>query len=89
MRKHSQLHGLLFYPCSLDKREHEKTIFSAKGSIRSDFKETYENHMAIMKIIAESAKIYILNNYKKIKNWGDIKISIVDRSNTESFYYKY
>lgn len=83
------MHGLLMYPCSLTQRDHEKTIFSSDHAVSKDFKKTYENYIALMQIVAESAKIYILNNYKKVKEWSDLEISIVDNSGKETFYYKY
>lgn len=89
MRKHPQLHGLLFYPSSLTQRDHEKTIFSSTAAIRKNFRKTYENHIAYMKIVEESAKIYILNNYTKVRDWRDLQISIVDNSGKEIFYYRY
>lgn len=62
---------------------------SASYAIKKDFLNNYQDHMAAMQIIAESAKIYILNNYKKVKDWSDMEISIVDNSKKETFYYKY
>lgn len=87
MRKHPQLHGILMYPSSLNEREHEKTIFSSDHAVSKDFRKTYENYIAYMQIVAESAKIYILNNWKKVRNWKDLEISIVDNSGKETFYY--
>lgn len=77
------------YPSSLNQRDHEKTIFSAKEAIKSDFRKTYQNHIGILQVIAESAKIFILNNYKKVRNWSDLEISIVDNSGKETFYYNH
>lgn len=45
--------------------------------------------MAEMQIIAESAKIFVINNYKKIKDWSGLEISIVDSSKKETFYYNH
>lgn len=89
MRKHPQLYGLFMYPCSLNQREHEKTIFSAECAVKSNFKDNYQKRMAEMQIIAESAKIFILNNYKKVRNWSDLEISVVDNRKKETFYCKY
>lgn len=89
MRKHRQLHGILMYPGSLTQRGHEKTIFSSDYAVSKDFRKVYENYIAYMQIVAESAKIYILNNWKKVKDWGDLEISIVDNSGKETFYYNH
>lgn len=45
--------------------------------------------MAEMQIIAECAKIFILNNHKKIRNWSSLEISIVDNGKKETFYYNH
>lgn len=89
MRKHPQLYGLLMYPSSLSQREHKKTIFSGECAVKNNFKDNYQKRMAEIQIIAESAKIFILNNYKKVRNWSDMEISVVDNSKKETFYYKY
>lgn len=77
------------YPSSLMQRGHKKTIFSSDHAVSKDFRKTYENHIAIKQIIAESAKIFILNNWKKLKDWSNLEISIIDNSGKETFYYKY
>lgn len=77
------------YPCSFSKKQHEATIFSAKEAAKSGFKEQYEHYISSMEVVAESAKIYILNNWKKVKNWTDLEISIVDNTGKETYYYNY
>ncbi len=89
MRKHGQLYGLMMYPVSLTQEDHEETIHSADAAVRVDFKDNYQHHMASMQIIAESAKIYALQNWEKIKDWSEMEISIVDNTGEETFYYNY
>ena len=89
MRKHEQLFGMLMRPCSLTEKENEKVIFSSGYAVKKDFRKNYENHIAAMQIVAESAKIYILNNWKKVKDWSNLNISIVDNTGKETHYYKY
>lgn len=91
MGRHHQIHGLLMYPCSVTQEDHEKTIFSAKESVRKDFKKTYEHLIASKQIVAESAKIYILNNWKKVKKsrWKYLNISVVDNTGKETYYYNF
>lgn len=89
IRKHSQLYGLMFRPSASNQEEYEKTIFSADYSVKKGFRKAYEDHIAAMQIIGMSAKIYVLNNWKKVKDWKDIEISIIDNSERETYYYKY
>lgn len=89
MRKHRQLYGMMMRPCSRTEKENEKVIFSSDYASKKDFRKLYENHIAGMQILAESAKIYILKNWKKVKDWSDIDISIVDNTGKETRYYKY
>lgn len=91
MRKNSQLYGLLMRPCSFTQEEHEEVIFSSEYAKRKDFKKEYQNHIAGMQILAESAKIYILNNWKKVKKseWKFLSLSIIDNTGKETYYYNY
>lgn len=89
IRKHPQLYGLMWYPCSINQEEHEETIYSSKYATKSNFKEEYENYMAAMRIVAEAAKIYVLNNWEKVTDWTNMEISIVDNSGKETYYYNY
>lgn len=89
MRKHRQLYGLMFRPSASNQKDYKKYIFSSDYAVKNDFRKAYQDHIAAMQIVAMSAKIYALNNWKKIKNWSDLDISIVDNTGKETRYYKY
>lgn len=89
MRKHGQLYGMMMRPCSRNEKENEKTIFSSTHAIKKDFRDVYRNHIIANQIVAESAKIYILKNWKKVKDWDDLEISIVDNTGKETYYFNY
>lgn len=89
VRKHRQLYGLMFRPSAINQKDYEKYIFSADYAVKKDFRKTYQNHIAANQIVAESAKIYIIKNWKKVKDWSDLEISIVDNTGKETYYYKY
>lgn len=88
-RKHHLLYGLMFRPSAANQEEYEKYIFSADYSVKEDFRKAYQDHMAAMQIVGMSAKIYVLNNWKKVKDWKDMEISIVDSSGKETYYFNY
>jgi len=89
MRKHRQLYGLMFRPSARNQKDYEKYIFSSDYAVKNDFRKAYQDHIAAMQIVAMSAKIYAINNWKKIKDWSDLDISIVDNTRKETRYYKY
>ncbi len=89
VRNHQQLYGLTMRPCSISQKENEKVIHSSKYAARSNYKKQYETNIAANQILAESAKIYILKNWKKVKSWKDLEISIIDNTGKETYYYSY
>lgn len=88
-RRHPQLYGILFNPCCLSIREMRKVVFSSAYAIRSDFRREYEKCIGSMQIMAKCAKIFIMENWKRVKDWRDLKISIVDNTGKETFYYNH
>ncbi len=71
-------------------QEHEKATMSTGVSVNDNFYKAYSHHIAAMQIIAECAKVYILNNWEKIKDWSDLEV-VVEDNNTDEYveYFKY
>jgi hypothetical protein len=81
--------GLVFRPCSTTEEDNERVMRSSKYWADSEFYKKYQEHCCAMELIAESAKIYILNNYKKVEDWSNLDVKIVDNTGNETHYYKY
>ena len=64
MRKNN-IYGILLFPCSTNIEEHKKVCHTSTHGVKNDFMKSYSNHLAGMEIVANCAKIYILENYKK------------------------
>jgi hypothetical protein len=89
MRKENDIPGLLFIPSSLTLEEHEEVYKSAKFYTNEKFMAFYREHIIAMQTIAECAKIYILNNYSKVKDWSKLNVIINDNSDESTEYFNY
>lgn len=57
--------------------------------VEKDFFNEYNDCLDRMSRIAGCAKIYILRNWDKVKNWSDLNIEILDNTNQVTIYYNY
>lgn len=84
-----EIYGLLMRPSSTTLEDNEKVMRSSKCFTDADFLKKYTYHISANEIIAESAKIFILKNYKKIKDWSGLKVDILDNTGKLTRYYTY
>lgn len=89
MKKTNKIYGLLFRPGSSTQEGYENIINSSDYSVKSNFMGEYRNHIAGMEIVAESAKIFVLNNYKKVIDWTNLNVIINDNSKQSTEYFNY
>jgi len=80
------IYGMMFRPCSFTMEEHDKTWHSADHSVRSEFYKAYSDHIAGQQIVAGCAKIYIYNNYQKVKDWTDLEVVITEEDEVVDYY---
>ena len=73
-------------PCSFSLEENEKVMQSSDYSVSKDFLNSYQNHIAAMEIVAECGKIYILNNYSKVKDWSRLNVVVEDNEKTVDYF---
>lgn len=80
---------MLFHP-SAETLEGYKKIWNSSEFYTSDsFKHEYEKHLTAMQHIAACAKIYVIDNYEKVKSWKELDITIRDNSKTKTEYFNY
>lgn len=82
--------GFGFGPCFMTEEEFEEGYKSSSFYVEKDFRSEYEKHMEGMGHIANIAKIYILNNWKLVRDWSDLEV-VVNHGPTgdKEYYYSY
>ena len=88
MKRTNDIPGLLFRDCYMDLEGYDHGWHSSDYSVRSNFYETYRNHIAAKQIVAGCAKLYILENYKRVKDWSNLEL-IIDEGDTVFDYYNF
>lgn len=83
------IHGMIMRPCSLSNKENDKVVHSSDYSVKKNFLQEYQNHIAAMQIVAECAKVFILKNWKKVKDWSKLNVVIEDASENPTEYFNY
>ena len=63
-------------PVFLSEEDYKKHWQSSIFWIEKDYRKEYEKHRAAMSHIAEFAKTYILENYKKVEDWSELDIEL-------------
>ena len=82
--------GQIFNPCFMTESDFEEGYKRSNFYVDKNFLEEYRKHMVAMDHIANIAKSYIFNNWKKVEDWSDLDV-IIRAGNTgvETHYYKY
>lgn len=70
--------GIGMRPCSTTNEHNDTVMHSTDYSVKSNFLQEYNNHIAAMEIVAECAKIYILNNWEKVIDWSNLNVVVTD-----------
>lgn len=74
--------GSMMRPVSMTNEENEEVFQSTAVSIKEGFYDRYRSLKGEMEIVAECAKIYIYNNWEKVKDWSNLEI-IMEDANTD------
>ena len=82
--------GQIFNPCFMTEADFEEGYKRSNFYVDKNFLEEYRKHMVAMDHVANIAKSYIFNNWKKVEDWSDLDV-IIRAGNTgvETHYYKY
>lgn len=78
VKKYNQIYGLIMQPCFTNQQDFANAMQGSKFGVTQNFYDEYRNHIAAMEIIAECAKVYILNNYKNITDWTNLEVVAED-----------
>ena len=78
-------------PASLTEAENALVMGSTKHSVTSGFMDSYRDHIAAMEIVAECAKVFIMENWMKVDDWSDLQVVMEDNHPKQDYveYYKY
>jgi hypothetical protein len=82
-----QIQGQLFSPCFMTIDEYEEGYKRSVFYVESDYMDVYRKHMVAMSHIADIAKVYILKNWQKVSDWGDLEVKITHGPTGEVTYY--
>ena len=88
-QRKNHIYGIMMRPVSTTEKENEEVMESSPYFVKNDFLKNYSLHIGGMQIVAECAKIFVLNNYKKVKNWEDFNVVIEDNTGISTDYYNY
>ena len=70
--------------------EFEEGYKSSQFYVESDYLNEYRKHMVAMDHIANMAKSFIFNNWKRVEDWSDLDVIIRNGNNgVETHYYKH
>ena len=81
--------GVVFRPSQTTDEGNDEVMHSSDYSVSENFMSEYNNHIAAMQIVAECAKVYILKNWEKVKDWSNLNVVIQDNSGKPTDYYNY
>lgn len=70
------LSGSGFRPCFMEIKDFKEAYGSTEVSTDKDFLDNYRKHIEAMGIIAECAKIFILENWDKVNDWTDLNVMV-------------
>jgi len=87
MSNFSQL-GIHFSPCFSTVEDYESAYRLSEHWTDFDFVRRYRQAIAALDDISSAAKIYILKNWTKVKDWRDLEVEITAGNTgvTTSFY---
>lgn len=84
-----RIHGHMFRISSPNAEEYAERVTDFRDYVASDFKRAYENHYGAMHSIAESAKVYLEKNWRRVSDWTQLGISIKDNTGDRTEYYNH
>lgn len=82
-----QIIGSAMSPCFMTEDEFEEGYKTSVFYVEKDYMEEYRKHLIAMEHIANIAKSYIFNNWKKISNWKDLEVTVIHGPTGEATEY--
>lgn len=85
-----QISGEIFTPCFMSEEEYKEGYRNSAFWVEGDYLDEYRSHIIAMSHIASMAKIFILENWKKITDWSGLHVKITHGPTGEvTEYYNY
>lgn len=81
--------GMSMTPMAMGRGAHKRISQSSDYSVSKDFMREYNNHIAAMQIVAMCAKVYIRDNWKKVKDWSNLNVIINCSNKQPAEFYNY
>ena len=80
----------IFTPVFMSEKEFEEAYKHTEFYTDKNFRDVFYKYQSALMHVSACAKIYILNNWGKVKDWTNLDIMIVDgRDGEETHYYKF
>jgi hypothetical protein len=88
-KKKQRIPGMMMRPASSTEEENQKVWESSEFYTEANFMSEFRKHLVALDHVAECAKIFILKNWKNVKDWSKLDVVISDNSGKLSEYYNY
>ena len=76
-------------PCFFSEEDYEKGMKSTPFWTDKNFHEETQRHYAALDVITSCAKLYIIKNFEKIKDWIKLDVIIKDNTGHCTEYYNF
>jgi len=85
-----QIYGSSMTPCFVTEADFEEAYRNSTFYVDSNYLKEYQKHLAALEHIANIAKSYILNHWKKVSNWKDLEVIMIHGPTGKATeYYNY
>lgn len=88
--KEPQILGEVMTPCFTSEADFEEGYNQSKFYVAKGYMEEYRNHLIAMQHVANIAKSYIYNNWKKVEDWSGLNVILTHGlTGNSAEYYNY
>ena len=77
------------HPCAATVKAYREIWKRSPAYVENGIEEAYMQHLANSWVVVECAKLYILKNWKRIKDWSKLDVEIRDNTKKSTWYYSY
>ena len=85
-----QIQGSIMSPCFMTEADFEEAYRNSTFYVESNYLDEYRKHLAALEHIANIAKSYIFNNWKRVSDWSSLNVIIIHGpSGVATEYYNY
>jgi hypothetical protein len=76
-------------PCAFSVKAYREMWKRSPAFVEKGIEEAYMQHLSNSWVVVECAKLYILKNWKRVKDWSDLDVEILDNTKKKTWYYSY